>query len=697
VNPASHLLSRVRTLLSERVAAFLARGMDALPVELDALQAASASPEERRILARAIEQVVPLHKGFEARFLAAFGDAFDRRLKGAAPLDARPSLDELTLVDDAAIELEIALGRLVRKTLDEIDPADLYGIEVRVGELAAGRLLESPQNPAGVEAVLEALKTVCDTVPEDAAVRMGLANSLQPHAAAGLRHAYRELNDTLVAAGVQPKLQYRVERARDLGGADKPAAIPSGMSVSQALNLRDLLPVSTNTMVDIAAVVGAMLQGAPEKRRSGARILSNPKGMLYQAAVSTPVDPNLLRALAAASNASNASNASGVVGASDGVGAVRALAPQAAHPLDRLTGDLVANVFDHLRTDQDLPEPVRAQIDRLTPAAFQAALVDRSFFANPEHPARRFLDAMSRLAEDPETDAAPGGEFVRELGDAVASISGAEGDLDVYEAAADRLQQAAERAAEARREDVARQAAEIERAERREAALAHARGAVQARIAERKVPDFVRGFLEGPWAEAIARSESDARTGDDGPDRRLAAVDDVLWSIAPRGAAEAQALIGLLPRLVRDLQRGAEETMPEDERQRFFDGLMRLHTEQLQRARRSAEPATPTSAPRTQLALGGEATLPYSAGVTAMLPPLLARGTLVEIDIGGETARARLTWVSPRGGTYLFTSNTARARSFSREEMTRMLGAGALRAAQERPPAAERAIAAVAR
>ncbi len=687
MSPASHLLDRVRTLLAERVAAFLSRGLDALPMELEALQSASTSPEERRILAHAMEQVRPHRNAIEARFVSALGAAFDRKLGGAAPLDAEPTLDQLTLVDDSAIELEIALGRLVRKTLEEIDPADLYGVESRVGEVAAGRLLESPHNPAGVEVVLEALKCACDTVPDDAPVRMALANSLQPHAAAGLRHAYREVNELLAAAGVQPKLHYRVERARDVGVAEsKPAGIPSGMSVSQALNLRDLLPVSTNTMVDIAAVVGAMLQGAPEKRRSGARILSNPKGMLYQAAVSTPVDPQFLRALATAATAE---------GAPDGVGTVRAMAPQAAHPLDRLTGDLVANVFDYLRADRELPEPVRAQIDRLTPAAFHAALVDRSFFANPEHPARRFLDAVSRIAADPETDADAGGEFVRELGHGVAEIASApQGDLAVYDAVADRLQRAAERAAEARRQETARQVAEIERAERRETALAHARAAVQARITGQAVPDFVRAFLEGPWAEAIAIADVAGRTGEDGPDRRLAAVDDLLWSMAPSGAAEAQALIGLLPRLVRDLQRGASETMQEDARREFFERLMRLHTEQLQRARRATdEHSVP---PRTQLALGGDATLPYSAGVSPMLPPVLARGTVVELDVDGETARARLTWVSPRGGTYLFTSNTGRARSFSREEVTRLLGAGMLRPAQDRAPATERAIAAVA-
>ena len=71
MSPASPLLDRVRTLLAERVGAFLARGLDALPGELDALQSGSTSPEERRILARALEQVRPQRAAIETRFLTA--------------------------------------------------------------------------------------------------------------------------------------------------------------------------------------------------------------------------------------------------------------------------------------------------------------------------------------------------------------------------------------------------------------------------------------------------------------------------------------------------------------------------------------------------------------------------------------------------------------------------------------------------
>jgi hypothetical protein len=457
------------------------------------------------------------------------------------------------------------------------------------------------------------------------------------------------------------------------------------MSVSQALNLRDLLPVATGSVVDIAAVVGSMLTGAPEQRRSGARILSNAKGMLYQAAVATPVDPVLLRTLAAAA----------AVPEQGGAAAVRALAPQASHPLDRFTGELVASVFEVLGADRELPETVRHELDRLTPAAFRAAMLDRSFFANPDHPARRFLGEVSRLAADPDIGGAPESAFAGELRTAVEAVASAQGpDLTVYAEAAARVQDAAARAIEARDAAMAAQVAELERAERFEAALAAARAAIQSRLGGRTVPGFIDAFLAGPWAEAIAAADAEGRIGDEGADRRLGAVDDLLWSLERKSAADVPPLVAMLPRLVRDLRLGAAERMEDGPRDAFFDQLMRTHAELLQQARRAE--AVPAAPPRPRTARG-DATLPYSAAMPALLPPALSRGTIVEMDAeGGTSVRARLSWVSPGGTNYLFTSSSAPARALSREALMRMLASGAMRALQDRAPAVERAIAAVA-
>ena len=67
-----------------------------------------------------------------------------RRARAAAPAD----LGALTLVDDDAMDVEIALGRLVRKTTEELDAGELAGVGARLGELAVGKALEGAGEPA---------------------------------------------------------------------------------------------------------------------------------------------------------------------------------------------------------------------------------------------------------------------------------------------------------------------------------------------------------------------------------------------------------------------------------------------------------------------------------------------------------------------------------------------------------------------
>jgi len=685
------LLTQVREIAIARVGAFLARGLDGLAPALEALQSASTSLVERKILGQAISQIRPCRAALESTFMRAMREVFDRKVSGAAPKpEAGVTLDQLTLVDDAAIELEIALGTLVRKTIEEIEPEQYYGIESRVGEVAAGRRIEGAANPLGVETALAALKRACEEVSDEGAVQMALANALQPHVAAGLRHAYREVNERLAEAGVQARLQYAVERAHDGGVARKERSeIPAGMSVSQALNLRDLLPISTGSPVDMATILQGMLSGPPEQQRASARILSNPKGTLFPAAVATPVDPALIQAL----HGRQAQSGEGEGGAG---AALRALvAQQVQHPLDRLTGDLIANVFELMGTDHAVPDPVRREIDRLPIAAFKAAMLDRTFFAKAEHPLRRFLAEIDGLAADPETDTSPGSPFLGLLRETVDELVGTfDQDLSVFDAAAGRVRARTEANADEGRKALADDLARLEGAERRQTARARASATIAAQL-DARIPAFVERFLSEVWSDAVADAEANHSTGENAADRRLALVQDLAWSVAPKSPDDLKRLRDLLPRLVPALQRGmADAGMPEPERKAFLDELMKTHTGLLQTARGAKPVPAPTSMPTRVAAVPVPV---YSLPPSGLPKPLLDKGAIVEFRTETGSARAKLAWVSPQRTRYAFTSSASGARFLSREELSRALADGAARVIGAEPTAVERAIAVVTR
>jgi hypothetical protein len=701
-NPAA-LLARARELVRTQLATSLATALDGLPGELQTLAAATTSPEEARLLDNATREVRANRDAIAAGFERNLLTIFDRKVRpaGKTPAGAEPTLGELTLVDDAVIELEIARSRLVRKTAEELDADQLAGVGARLGALVGARPLEGDANPLGPETALEALQTACSAVPTDGAVRMTLVNGLQPHVAAALRRLYPDLNEMLIAAGVLPKIRHEIQRARNSpagprgggaspgtasSGSGAPGGLPAGMTVSQAMALKDLLPGATGSPIDLGAIVAALLEGPASSRQYGARMLANSEGSLFERAMATPVHPDVLAQL---SQLQGTGVADATHGTAELLGAVQQVGRAQHHPLDQLTGELVAVVFDFLLNDRDIADAVRAQLARLQVVAFKAALLDRSFFARREHPLRELLAAIADAAADPAVDTAPESRFVaglRALVDEV--LARFTDDLAVFVAAREQLATlVGELAADSERE-VETLAAPLAEQERTEALRARARTDVARRIAD--APDFVREFLTETWARVVADSGADRR------DASLAVVDDLVWSVAPKQPTDLPRFTALLPKLVPALGRGMQAVgVAGEARQGFLDELMRTHTALLQaaRAKRPAAPpaATPSPAPPV---VETEVVPTPELAADAMLG--LERGAIVEFFDAEGPVRAKLSWISPGRTLYLFTAHGAKARQLSPGDLRTALREERARLVEEGRAVLDRALAVVA-
>lgn len=702
-NPAA-LLARARELARTQLSSSLASALDGLPGELQTLAAATTSPGEARLLDNATREVRAhrdaIAAGFERNLLALF----DRKVRPTttAPSGAEPTFHQLTLVDNAVMELEIARGRLVRKTTGELDADQLAGVGARLGALVSGRPLEGGANPLGPETALEAVQAACLAVSADGAVRMTLVNGLQPHVALALRGLYADLNEMLVAAGVLPRIRHEIQRARNApagsrgAGAASPGAasagsgasggLPASMSLSQAMSLKDLLPGATGSPVDLGAIVAALLEGPASSRQYGARMLANPDGSLYEQAMATPVHPQVLAELAQLQS-TVIPNAAGDAAALLAV--VQQVGRAQHHPLDQLTGELVAVVFDFLLHDRHIAQTVKAQLARLPVVAFKAALLDRSFFARREHPLRELLSTIADVAADPEVDTGPEGRFVAGLRAIVDEVlEGFTDDLAVFTAAREKLAAlAGELAAEGERE-VESLAAPLAEQERVEALRTRAKIDVAKRTAG--APKFVREFLADTWTHVVAGA------GDNGWVASLAIVDDIVWSVAPKQPAELPRLTALLPKLVPALGRGMKAIgVAAEAQQAFLDELMRTHTAILQAAHAKRPPAPPVAAPPSVSPVAEAAVVPTpDLAADAMLG--LERGAIVEFSDPDAPVRAKLSWISPGRTLYLFTARGAKARQVSPGELRVALREDRARLVEGGRAVVERALAAVA-
>jgi hypothetical protein len=685
---ASLILARIRQTARAYLCAAVDAALGTLPAEIAELMAASMSPVEVRLLQEALAAArshrAAITMGFERGLLAAFDRKVEPQEKAAE--DAPLTLEQLTLVDDAAIELEIALGRLVQKTVDEVDGEQEAALAARLGVLLGGGPLVGSANPLGPHSALEALEAACRAAPVDGAPRLALVNALQPHLALALRRLYPTLNRTLVDAGVLPRVRHEVRRAPDAADASRPrgratAAGNGGdndltidLTRSQVMALRELLPGATGARVDFSAIVDGLRQ-RPEAARDGARLLGRPEGMLFARAMATPVHPEVLAQL---------SGLQALVAAGSGAGpdlgvAARAMAraPE-RHPLDDLTAELVAVVFDFLLADGALPATVKVELGRLRIVALKAALLDRSFFARREHPLRKLLTAIVDAGTDPNVEAAPDGLFADGLrqivGDVLAHFAE---DLAVFTTAYEKLVALATASAAEAWHAAESLAESLAREERLAQMQTRAREDVARRTGTTVAPPFVHRFLGETWWRVVAAAEASPAV----PGERetcLAHVDDLLWSVAPKVAADVPRLGALLPRLVPALVTGmAGIGIPEAERGAFLDELMRTHTALLASARgRQIATTAPAPASVPPAALEPVATPPLDL----LAPmPVLERGDVVELADSEPPVRARLSWISPTGTHFLFTAHDAPARHFAASQLRTLVRNGQLR------------------
>jgi hypothetical protein len=701
------LISQCRELARSKLSGIVADALDKVETDLFGLAESSASRAEQQILFEAMSQLRKHRTEIKASFDRYFVEIFERRVSSrrAAGAKSEVRVEELTLVDDAAMEEDLVVSDLARKTANRIDPDQLLGIRARFGHLLASEAIEDDTaNPLSPEAVFEALKLACAKLPGDFAVKRSLLNAFQPYVAAGITHVYADVNQNLIAHHVLPRIKHHVKRAADIGvSASQPFAVnpalaasqamnlaqlwggaqtAAAMGASQALNLGQLLSGAAGSAEQLSQLVASVLNGPPAARSQVTRMLAEPQRYAMENALALPASPALLTSLSALQSATLPAEG----GAFDFMAALGDQVRSQSHPLDQLTIELVNMVFDYILDDRQVPDTVKREISRLQIVAVKAAILDRTFFARRNHPMRQLLDRVAEVASDPEVATDEASPFVIGLRGMIDYlVHKFTDDLAIFTAALETLERFVEEERASRQKELAPTTAELARKEEAEIAHHTALAEINRRVT-RKTPAFVRDFLYQWWAKTLVDAYTKEREGDDSWTHRLGVVDALVWSVSPLRTAEIQQLAAMLPTLMRSLLRGMNAIdMPADVRHGFFNQLMQAHTAAINAAKAQAAKAQqPVVAadpgPATEPAAPDEAAAPPPADDyfvhTAMA---LERGAVVEFLDGETEIRSKLIWVSPKQTILLFTSSAAGARRLTPAALAELLRGGRAR------------------
>ncbi len=210
-------------------------------------------------------------------------------------------------------------------------------------------------------------------------------------------------------------------------------------------------------------------------------------------------------------------------------------------------------LFDFILDDQQLPVAAKALLARLQIPMIKTALVDRTFIADKQHPAKRLLNQMAKAAIGVGHDVEEGdcslivkieelvGRICHEFTDDIAIFGTALEEFEAFLADEDNRErdiQAAERA-------------RLEEREHRAMFDSWVTDVIATVIHDRRLPRLMFDFLNGPWKDVMIRAYAEG--GDQGQHWKmtLGFIDKLLWSVDQEASrSERSRLIKTIPEVI---------------------------------------------------------------------------------------------------------------------------------------------------
>jgi hypothetical protein len=524
-----------------------------------------------------------------------------------------------------------------------------------------------------------------------------------------LEELYQEINTELVRAGVLPQLRHEVVRGEAPSSAGAGAGPVAGSAAEGAAPEIDPEAALASELLHTVRALFST------RRQAGA--IGGAAVAGQGSAVSVPTANELLGALSVLQS----QLASGPMPSEQSVdpaslgrevvqlkehllgqlGALRGERPSQVSAIDEDTIDLVGMLFEFILEDNTLPAGMQVMLSRLQIPYLKAAILDRRLFAHRQHPARRLLDGLAELAkgwsEESDRD--------HRVHDKIKSIVERllhefDDDMSLFERLGAELQafqeQSRKRAelAEQRVAESARGREKLELARRRAARE------ILDRIGSQSLPPLIHGVLARAWANHLVLTI--LRQGEDSPAfaEALRFVNEFIASARPVHTAEdRRTLLRMLPGIERALRRGlANVAFQENDIERLLGQLHTYYRQQLGELAPDTDPEDSVlPIPESiQPILDADSTEPEpepDQAAAAMDSSELNQveqlkpGTWLEFcPTGDAVTRAKLSWISPMSGRYLFVNRRGlKVGDYAPHELAAALAAGSARVLSSQP------------
>jgi hypothetical protein len=626
-----------------------------------------------------------IERNFLARIAREIGEASHPKQQPSTNTAALTSAGatELTLVADNELEESLAITSMISKN-DARLARDLFAVNQRLSVICGGHKIHDINNPVAPAVLSQAFRRALDELSADMRVKLIIYKLFDRYVLSALEDLYQEINTELARAGVLPQLRHEVLRSSKSGAAASGGVAAAGPGIANgAANEVEIGDIPS----DLLHTLHALFSARRSSVGGGGDLSAQPRS-----GAPLPSANELLGALSILQSQIVSAGPLQFTQSDDTaalnrevlqlkeqlltqIGSLRGERTSRVANIDEDTIDLVGMLFEFILEDRNLPTSMQVMLARLQIPYLKAAILDRKLFAHRTHPARRLLDSLAEQAkgwsEESDRD--------HRLHDKVKSIVDQllhefDDDMGIFERLLTDLQQFQD--VNKRRSEVAEQrVAESTRGrEKLEQARRRAAREILDRVGTQKLPPLLHGVLARAWANHLVLTL--LRQGEASPEYRSALhfVDDFIASAQPAAdAASRQTLQQLLPGIERSLRLGlVNVAFQEQDIDRLLAQLNAYYRQQLGEVADESEIVTAEEDPAMlaipdsiQSIVDDTPTVddlseedivelapndPHRLQVQSLQP-----GTWLEFSLPDEAvARAKLSWISPMSGRYLF-------------------------------------------
>lgn len=647
-------------------------------------------------------------------------------------------LDQLELMDEGQLQERVALARLLQHVLQQAE-ASLSELHSYVSALLGLARVCPQRNPLRPDSYVTALQQVMTGMNVPTRVRAMWLHHMAPALGQALDQAYQAWSDQLRRQNVR-RAGFTVIRTPESTPAVKPTQpgraqravwTPQYRQTVLTLDkLRRLMAGELEAPADDA--MSAYARQFRNEFESGpgaaARATLAPLDTSFQTTVPAALDAlQDMQQLDAVVQRMQQRPAA-PVGRADGrslAEAVRDDLSSAATSMSQvLSLEVVSQMVANLAQDTRLLAPVRKIIERLEPALLRLVIIDPRFFIDRMHPARQLLQEISQrglafaVEDDPEFR-----DFLLSLQRHVSPLSVLNIEsVQPFEVALKQfLQDWDDPKVRTRLSSQIHSAAVV-------LGEAEARNLRAEQMVEklRALPDMgrvqqeVADFVVGPWVQVMAQAELKDMSRSDDPGDYKMLVNDLLWSAQPTlTRKDVSRLTKLVPRLLSRLREGLNLIgYPSTQTSVFFDVLMQLHHQAFRPAAQAESQAVAKGVEEDRWGGHDHWVAPFEAKASGFmafpdgqaqaspqplvvesapdaLPVALTLGAWIELELKGHWQRMQLSWISPHGTMFLFTSARGKTQSMTQRFFDRLVAEGRLRVVSDQTSMVEGALDAV--